>query len=748
MNERRVVDLEDGWSHMASGISKLKRLLEGENETSFNAEQYMMLYTTIYNMCTQKPPHDYSEQLYNRYRDCFSLYITEKVLPALKDKKDEYLLKELLKRWDNHKVMVRWLSRFFNYLDRYYIPRHSLHSLKDVGLLRFRDDVYSEMKRKARDAILQLIELEREGEQIDRTLLKNILGIFIEVGMSQMTCYQQDFESQLLKTTAEYYKRKAAVWIEEDSCPDYMIKAEDCLKLEEERVSNYMHQSSRTSLLKEVETEILQQHQTTLLEKEQSGCAALLQDDKKSDLARMYRLFQRIPKGLEPVAESFKKHVESEGMKLVKEATEAATAKKDKDAGKPSKDSGSAWEQHFVREVIELHDKYMLYVSDCFANSSLFHKALKEAFEFFCNKNVAGSSTAELMANFCDNLLRKGGGEKLTDEAIEDTLEKVVKLLAYISDKDLFAEFYRKKLARRLLHDRSSSDEHERSILSRLKQQCGAQFTSKMEGMVTDLQLARDKQQGFEDWKRENAADKPLAMDLQVTVLTTGFWPSYKHVDLALPQEMVDGVEQFKEFYEHNTKHRKLGWVYALGTCHIKANFDAKPIELILSTFQASLLLLFNTDDELSYSDIQERLRVPEEDVTRLTHSLSCAKYKILNKSPASKTVSKTDNFSMNKKFTDRMRRIRVPLPPIDERKKVIEDLDKDRRYAVDAAIVRTMKSRKVLQHQQLTMEVVQQLSRMFKADFKLIKKRIEDLMGRDYLERDKDNPNLLRYLA
>lgn len=208
------------------------------------------------------------------------------------------------------------------------------------------DDVYSEMKRKARDAILQLIELEREGEQIDRTLLKNILGIFIEVGMSQMTCYQQDFESQLLKTTAEYYKRKAAVWIEEDSCPDYMvsigntvvqpaywlhlrtkhtsvscttslvclshqgglswpetaifvefvihilvgqcskhwlhlqIKAEDCLKLEEERVSKYMHQSSRTSLLKEVETEILQQHQTTLLEKEHSGCAALLQDDK------------------------------------------------------------------------------------------------------------------------------------------------------------------------------------------------------------------------------------------------------------------------------------------------------------------------------------------------------------------------------------------------------------------------------------------------------------------------------------
>ena len=50
-----------------------------------------------------------------------------------------------------------------------------------------------------------------------------------------------------------------------------------------------------------------------------------------------------------------------------------------------------------------------------------------------------------------------------------------------------------------------------------------------MEGMVTDLQLARDKQRLFEDWRREHTEEcKPLAMDLQVTVLTTGFWPTYK----------------------------------------------------------------------------------------------------------------------------------------------------------------------------------------------------------------------------
>ena len=43
---------------------------------------------------------------------------------------------------------------------------------------------------------------------------------------------------------------------------------------------------------------------------------------------------------------------------------------------------------------------------------------------------------------------------------------------------------------------------------------------------------------------------------------------------------------------------------------------------------------------------------------------------------------------------------------------------------------------------------MVQQLNRMFKPDFKMIKKRVETLIDRDYLERDKDNNQLLCYVA
>ncbi|KAM3400921.1 hypothetical protein ACQJBY_000996 [Aegilops geniculata] len=685
-HERKTVDLEEGWAFMQKGITKLKNILEGKPEPQFSSEDYMMLYTTIYNMCTQKPPHDYSQQLYDKYRESFEEYISSMVLPSLREKHDEFMLRELVKRWSNHKVMVRWLSRFFHYLDRYFISRRSLPALREVGLSCFRDLVYQEIKGKVKSAVISLIDQEREGEQIDRALLKNVLDIFVEIGLGSMECYENDFEDFLLKDTADYYSIKAQTWIVEDSCPDYMLK--------------------------KVQHELLTQYASQLLEKEHSGCHALLRDDKVEDLSRMYRLFSRITRGLEPVSQIFKQHVTNEGTALVKQAEDAASNKKPE-----KKDIVGLQEQVFVRKIIELHDKYVAYVTDCFQGHTLFHKALKEAFEVFCNKGVSGSSSAELLATFCDNILKKGGSEKLSDEAIEDTLEKVVRLLAYISDKDLFAEFYRKKLARRLLFDKSANDEHERSILTKLKQQCGGQFTSKMEGMVTDLTVARDHQTKFEEFISTHPELNP-GIDLAVTVLTTGFWPTYKSFDINLPAEMVRCVEVFKEFYQTRTKHRKLTWIYSLGICHITAKFEAKTIELIVTTYQAALLLLFNGADKLSYSEIVTQLNLSDDDVVRLLHSLSCAKYKILTKEP------------------------------IDEKKKVVEDVDKDRRYAIDASIVRIMKSRKVLGHQTLVMECVEQLGRMFKPDFKAIKKRIEDLITRDYLERDKENPNVYRYLA
>ncbi|KAI3918763.1 hypothetical protein MKX01_042083 [Papaver californicum] len=178
---------------MQTGITKLIRILEGLPELQFNSDDHMMLYTTCYNMCTQKHPHNYSQHLYEKYREAFENYINETVLPSLREKHDEFLLRELEKRWINHKIMVRWLSRFFIYLDRYFIVRRSLPPFNDVGIVCFRKLVYEEINVRAREAVISLINQEREGEQIDRALLKNVLAIFVDIGMGNMEFYVNGF---------------------------------------------------------------------------------------------------------------------------------------------------------------------------------------------------------------------------------------------------------------------------------------------------------------------------------------------------------------------------------------------------------------------------------------------------------------------------------------------------------------------------------------------------------------------------
>jgi len=84
----------------------------------------------------------------------------------------------------------------------------------------------------------------------------------------------------------------------------------------------------------------------------------------------------------------------------------------------------------------------------------------------------------------------------------------------------------------------------------------------------------------------------------------------------------------------------------------------------------------------------------------------------------------------------------------MEDRKKIQEEVAADRKPAIEAAVVRVMKMRKALGHQQLMVEVRQQMQRMFNPDLRMVKKCIESLIERDFLERDPENPSMYKYLA
>jgi cullin 1 len=137
----------------------------------------------------------------------------------------------------------------------------------------------------------------------------------------------------------------------------------------------------------------------------------------------------------------------------------------------------------FVKSIIELHEKYLGVVKKDFSGHSLFQKALKDAFVDFVNKNIGQFTNAELMSTFCDSIL-KSGGEKLSEQEVEESLVRIFQLFFYLTGKDLFAEIYRNQLDKRSLNKRSTSDDSEKLMIAKLKVQCGTQFTSKMEVML------------------------------------------------------------------------------------------------------------------------------------------------------------------------------------------------------------------------------------------------------------------------
>jgi len=731
----KIITLDEGWKKInTNGILKLHRIIKnarcGGEVEKFSHQEYADLYTTIYNMCIQKLPHCYTPQLYRKYETSINEYLSTVVLPALESNSNEYLVKEVVVRWEDHKIMKKWLHNFFCYLDRFYVKRHSKTPLKDVCINRFHVMVFEKIKTRLTPAILELIEKDRNREEIDRGMLRDAIQIYVEMGMGETKVYVAEFENHFIKTTSTFYGRAAATWLAVDSCPEYLRKTESRLEEERKRLENYLHSSSEEKLMQTIYQELLIQHQKAILGKENTGCKSMLEAQSEDDLSRMYSLYNLVPSSLVSMAYIVQKHISDVGNNLINRVNNERN------------------HQKYVINLIKIHEKYYNLVLNCFDGNTVFQKALKDAFEQIVNQRTYQSSTAELLAQYSDRLLKKGG-VRMDGKELQTTLDNIVRLFTYLTDKDMFSEFYRKMLSKRLLLQKSASNDAEKSMIGKLKLRCGAQYTSKLEGMINDMRSADDHVEPFNNFIQKNHAT--LGLDFQVQTLTTGFWPTYKTDEIKLPVQMQKCVDCFKMYYNTKTNNRRLRWIHKLGVVTMTGRFIKRPIDLVVSTIQASILILFNENEELSIAELIKYTNLAPNTMKRQLRSLVSGKFKILMKNPSSgyKTSHK---MRVNKKFTHQQRKIHIPNVVMSttakERGAAQETVKEDRRHAIEANVVRIMKARKTMEHAQLMTEVSQHLFQFFRPDPRQIKKRIEDLIAREYLERDVDKSNVYHYLA
>ena len=281
-----------------------------------------------------------------------------------------------------------------------------------------------------------------------------------------------------------------------------------------------------------------------------------------------------------------------------------------------------------------------------------------------------------------------------------------------------------------------------------MKQRIGDWCTHKLEGKLNDVRISRENEADFFKYM----SDKSLSIgaSLSVSVLTAHRWPvPFKAEKLSVPADMENCIDGFTGFYATKFESRRLTFVYSLGSCHVVGNFGSKSFKMVVTPYQAIVMMLFNDSDELSYSEICEESKIEDEAVLRATlNSLSCAKYNVLTKSSG-----EDDVFRFNPGFKSKASRFKIPVPKIVEKEREAEkrigvEINNNRRFCIDAAIVRIMKSRKELGYQQLLAQCIDQLKSIFVPDVKDMKKRIETLIERDFIERDEGDANLLHYIA
>jgi len=480
------------------------------------------LYGAVQSLCE----HGFAEKAYATLKTLVEEHVQASVEPFTGEALDKLtFMKQMNECWSSHCRQMVMTRSIFLFLDRTYVLQNpSVLSIWDMGLDTFRGCILTHQLVQTRtvEGALMMIEQERHGDQVERSLLKSLLRM-----LSDLQIYRDAFEKKFLAATEKLYSEEGRRLVQERDVPEYMSHVERRLREENDRLIHYLDQSSKWQLVAVVERQLISEHLQTILSK---GLDTLLEENRKAELKLMYSLLNRVKNGHGELRTKVCDYVKKRGSVIVVN---------------PEKD------KTMVQELLDFKDKLDTIMGECFDGNEQYIVSMKEAFETFINRRQ--NKPAELIAKFVDSKLRAGNKEA-SEEEMERILDKIMVIFRFIHGKDVFEAFYKKDLAKRLLVGKSASVDCEKSMLSKLKAECGAGFTSKLEGMFKDMELSRDINVAFRNYKdnlpsteASSSSSSTDNIDLTVNVLSMAYWPTYQPMEINIPAEMLRYQEVFKK---------------------------------------------------------------------------------------------------------------------------------------------------------------------------------------------------------
>uniref|UniRef100_A0A8C2DDV0 Cullin 2 n=1 Tax=Cyprinus carpio TaxID=7962 RepID=A0A8C2DDV0_CYPCA len=295
-----------------------------------------------------------------------------------------------------------------------------------------------------------------------------------------------------------------------------------------------------------------------------------------------------------------------------------------------------------------------------------------------------------------------------------------------------------------------NGDQHFMSALDKLAKYCDNLLKKSAKGMTENE--VEDKLTSFITVFKY-IDDKDVFQKLMCSyVFQAGAWP-LTHVPsstFAIPQELEKSVQMFELFYNQHFSGRKLTWLHYLCTGEVKMNYLSKPYVAVVTTYQMAVLLAFNNGETVSYKELQDSTQMNEKELQKTIKSL--LDVKMISHDSQKEEIEAESTFSLIMSFTSKRTKFKITTSMQKDTPQELEQtrsaVDEDRKMYLQAAIVRIMKARKVLRHNALIQEVINQSKARFNPSISMIKKCIEVLIDKQYIERSQSSADEYSYVA
>ncbi|CAD6184387.1 unnamed protein product [Caenorhabditis auriculariae] len=392
---------------------------------------------------------------------------------------------------------------------------------------------------------------------------------------------------------------------------------------------------------------------------------------------------------------------------------------------------------NFIRKLLEVKENCERMCATSFAGDRKFVARLNEEFEVLVNRC---RQVAEYFAVYLDFLLKSSAGGNLPLEVNSCTF-----LFRFIHEKDVFERIYKKSLAKRLLSGTSTCYELEKAVVTKLRTECGFQFTQKMEHMLRDVETWQKMNDEYSEHCKLHSQIRNIKFNIRVA--TAGVWPLYTD-DYVLSPQLSPIFQEFSNFYTSKHKGRKLTLCRSAGYASLLANFEpaigeSRQKTISTSTLQMLVLLQFNLKNNWTFKELLESTKMSVKDLGRNLVALTCKGQNVLiSSSKKSTDFDANDVFSVNEQFQSSSDVVKVAAVAAyhqsDKAADTREKTEIDRKFEVEACIVRLMKRNRKMNHDELIANVLEEMKdRCGVIGTSTVKQRIEALIEREFIARD-----------